>query len=142
MTPSASPNNKLSIYPIEVTIEAAGGPYKAHALKLTDLGMILEVFVSVFNPHQSLTLKWLLPVENISMVEEAMVIKKYTQNNAGKIVYLMEVHFKQIKFSNASSILSLLGRFPDGKIPMGQAVEEPIKPEVPPVDPNEKKKKT
>jgi hypothetical protein len=140
MVPSTS-KDKMSIYPIEVTVEAPGGPYKANALKLTDLGMILEVFVSVFNPQQTLTLKWLLPVDNISMQEDAIVIKKYTQNNAGKIIYLMEVHFKQVKLPNAFAIRGLFSRFPDGKIPLEKSAEAPVA-EVKPVDPNVKKNKS
>lgn len=116
MAPSPVGNNKVSIYPIEVTIEAAGGPYKGNCLKITDQGMIMEVFVSTFSPHQLITVKWLLPVENIAMQEESIVVKKYTQNRSGKIIYLMEIHFKQVKFSNASAIISLIARLEDGTL--------------------------
>lgn len=104
-------DNKISIFPIEVTIEADGGPYKANAYKMNDTGMILEVFVSTFNPQQAVKLKWILPVDNIAMEEDAVVVKKYTQPKNGKIQYLMEVHFKKLKLSHSQAIKSLLDRY-------------------------------
>jgi hypothetical protein len=141
MTPSAT-NNQISIYPIEVTIECDGGPHKGNALKINDQGMILEVFVSTFSPQQTLTLKWLLPVDNISMQEDVIVIKKYTQNRSGKIIYLMEVHFKKIKLANASAILTLLGRFEGLKKQTGSLSIESEKPSEAPTEPDEKKPKS
>lgn len=104
-------DNKISIFPIEVTVEAAGGPYKANAYKLSEVGMILEVFVNTFTPQQSLKLKWMLPVDNLNMEEDAVVVKKYAQTRNGKIQYLMEVHFKKVSLRNSQAIKSLLERY-------------------------------
>lgn len=104
-------NNKISIYPIEVIIEGAGGPQNGLAYKINPMGMILEVFVSTFTPQQQLKLKWVLPIDHISMEEDVIVIKKYTQPRGDKIQYLMEVHFKKIKSQNAASIKGLLERY-------------------------------
>lgn len=103
-------SNKISIYPFEVTIEAEGGPYKAHVYRIEEVGMILEVFVNTFNPHQSLKLKWVLPVDNVAMQEDVVVVKKYSQARNGKIQYLMEVHFKKLSLRNSQAIKSLFER--------------------------------
>ena len=108
--PQSTPNNKVNIFPIEVNIEADGGPFKAQAYKINPQGMIMEVFVSKFSPQQSLKLKWTLPIDNIAMEEDATVIKLYSQPRANKIQYLMEIHFKKIKPKNAEAIQSLLDR--------------------------------
>lgn len=104
-------NNKISLYPIDVTMEGDGGPYKAQAYKIAPIGMILEVFVSTLSPQQSLKLKWILPIDNISMESEAIVVKTYAQPKGNKIQHLIEVHFKNVKLQNAEAIKSLLDRY-------------------------------
>lgn len=104
-------DNKINIYPIDVTLEGDGGPYKAQAYKLTQIGMILEIFVSTLSPQQVLKIKWVLPIDNISMESDAVVIKTYAQSRGDKIQHLIEVHFKNLKSQNADAIKSLLDRF-------------------------------
>lgn len=106
----AKSNNKFNIYPIEVDIEAAGGPYKANAYKINTTGMMLEVFVNTFTLQQPLKIKWILPVDNITMEEDAVVVKKYSQQRGNKIQYLMEIHYKKMKFQHQEAIKSLLER--------------------------------
>jgi len=104
-------DNKISLYPIEVSMEGEGGPYKAQAYKIAPIGMILEVFVSTLTPQQTLKIKWVLPIDNISMESEAIIIKTYAQPKGNKIQRLIEVHFKNLKPQNADAIKSLLDRY-------------------------------
>ncbi len=106
----SAPKNKINIFPIEINIEGEGGPYKAQAYRINSQGMIMEVFVSKFKPQQSLKLKWTLPIDDIAMEEDAVVVKLYSQPKGNKIQYLMEIHFKKIKPQNAEAIKSLLDR--------------------------------
>ncbi len=103
--------NKISLYPIDVSMEGDGGPYKAQAYKINSTGMILEVFVSTLSPHQILKLKWVLPIENISMESDAIIMKTYAQPKGNKIQHLIEVHYKNLKPQNADAIKSLLHRY-------------------------------
>lgn len=106
----AKVNNKVNIYPIDVNIEAGGSPYKARAYKLNTTGMMLEVFVNTFTPQQQIKIKWLLPIDNISIEEDAVVVKKYSQQRGDKIQYIMEIHFKKLKFQHQKAITSLIDR--------------------------------
>lgn len=106
----AKANNKVNIYPMDVNIEAEGGSYQAQAYKLNTTGMILEVFVNTFTPQQQIKIKWLLPIDNISIEEEAVVVKKYSQRRGDRIQYLMEIHFKKLKFQHQEAITSLIER--------------------------------
>lgn len=103
--------NKINIYPIEVTMEGDGGLFKGQAYKITSLGMIIEVFVSALSPQQILKLKWVLPVENISMESDAIIVKRYAQPRDQKIQHLIEVHFRNLKPPSADAIKSLVERF-------------------------------
>ncbi len=101
-------SNKISPFPFEVIVESQDGVHQSNAHKISDVGMMLEVFASTFNPNQIVKLKWVLPISNLSIEEEALVVKKYTQNRNGKIQYLMEVHFKKLSLRNYNAIKSFL----------------------------------
>lgn len=102
---------KISIFPFEVIIESAGAVFKANGVKLNTVGMMLEVFVNKLTPGLPVNLKWILPLDQIPMEEEAKVIKLYSQQKEDHIQYLIEVHFKKIKFQNSEAIKSLLERY-------------------------------
>ena len=104
-------DNKISLYPIEVSMEGEGGPYRAQAYKIAPIGMILEVFVSTLSPQQVFKIKWILPIDNISMESEAIIVKTYAQPRGNKIQHLIEVHFKNLKPQSAVAIKSLLDRY-------------------------------
>lgn len=108
--PQSTSNNKINIYPMQVSVESDVGLQKGQACKINPQGMIMEVFLSKFTLQQPLKLKWVLPVDNISMEEDAFVMKLYSQPRGDKIQYLMEVHFKKIKPQNVEAIKSLLER--------------------------------
>ena len=102
---------KISIFPFEVMIESTSGAFKANAVKINTVGMMLEVFVNKLTPGLPVKLKWILPLDQIPMEEEAKVIKLYSQQKENHIQYLIEVHFKKIQFHNSEAIKSLVERY-------------------------------
>lgn len=124
MTTSSPQPQPVRLYPIEVALDADGVLHKSNAYRITDAGMMLEVFINTFTPQQVLKLKWTLPIDNIAMEEDAVVVKKYTQQRNNKMVYLVEVHFKNPKPGTRESIRSLLSRYEEMLKKQGEKKEQ------------------
>lgn len=102
---------RKSMFPFEATIEGSQGPQKAGVHKITQQGMLIEIFNGVYKIQSTLKIKWVLPGETATLEEECTVVKTYDHFSDEKKTqkkHLIEVHYKKLKMPNRDAISNFL----------------------------------
>ena len=113
---------KVHPFPIPCQIKLAAGNVNGQVLKLTGVGVLIELNVATIKPGERFECSFEIPVLKLGVSEAMVVVKLYNQLSGGHakaeaaetgVVRMVEAHFQTLSVQSRESInafISAIGK--------------------------------